>query len=66
MKTFVILPTYNEAQNLGPMIERLLALPLTDIHVLVIDDNSQDGTGQIADQLSIQDPNRVSVLHRPG
>ena len=66
MKTFVILPTYNEAQNLGPMTERLLALPLTDIHVLVIDDNSQDGTGQIADQLSIQNPNRVSVMHRPG
>jgi dolichol-phosphate mannosyltransferase len=66
MKAYVILPTYNEAQNLSPMVERLLALPLTDIHVLIIDDNSQDGTGQIADQLCAQDRNRLSVMHRPG
>ncbi len=66
MKTFVVLPTYNEAQNLAPLAEQLLALPISDTHILVIDDNSQDGTGQIADQLHDQNPNRVSVLHRPG
>lgn len=66
MKTFVVLPTYNEAQNLEPMIEQLCALPLSDLHLLIIDDNSQDGTGQIADRLHEKSPTRVSVMHRPG
>jgi dolichol-phosphate mannosyltransferase len=65
MKTFIILPTYNEAQNLEPMVEQLLHLPL-DTHILVIDDNSHDGTGKIADALREKNPDRVSVIHRPG
>ncbi len=66
MKTFVILPTYNEAQNLGPLVEQLLALPLADLNILVIDDHSADGTGQIADALRDKNPNRVWTIHRPG
>ena len=65
MKTFIILPTYNEAQNIEPMITQLLALPI-HAHILVIDDHSSDGTGAIADQLCAQNPERVSVMHRPG
>ena len=66
MKTFIILPTYNEAQNLAPMVEQILALGLQDPHILVIDDNSQDGTGEIADRLHDRHPDRVTVAHRPG
>ena len=66
MKTFIVLPTLNEAQNLQPMITQLLALAIPNVHVLIIDDNSQDGTGQIADQLHEQYPQRVFVMHRPG
>jgi dolichol-phosphate mannosyltransferase len=66
MKTCIVLPTYNEAQNLAPMIQALLALPLADAHILVIDDNSPDDTGEIADTLRDQNPARVSVIHRAG
>lgn len=66
MKTFVILPTYNEAQNLEPMARQLLALSIDDLNLLIIDDNSQDGTGKIADTLRDKNPNRVWTLHRPG
>ncbi|GAB4418658.1 MAG: dolichyl-phosphate beta-D-mannosyltransferase [Anaerolineae bacterium] len=65
MKLMVVLPTYNEAENLETMIERLLALELpVELSVLVVDDNSPDGTGQIADALAARHPGRVEVLHR--
>ncbi|MCJ7739071.1 MAG: glycosyltransferase, partial [Anaerolineae bacterium] len=51
----VILPTYNEAENLGPMVQAILALA-RGFSVLVVDDNSPDGTGQIADTLSETHP----------
>ncbi len=66
MKTIVILPTYNEAQNLEPMVRQLLALPIDDLNILIIDDHSADGTARIADALRDQNPNRVWTLHRPG
>ncbi len=66
MKTFVILPTYDEVRNLGPMVEQLLSLPIDDLNLLIIDDNSQDGTGKLADALRDQNPNRVWTMHRPG
>jgi dolichol-phosphate mannosyltransferase len=66
MKTFIILPTLNEAQNLAPMVEQLCALPIADVNLLIVDDNSQDGTSRIADQLRDQNPQRVSVMHRAG
>lgn len=67
MKIIVVLPTYNEAENVENMIEALMALPLEDeLSVLIADDNSPDGTGAIADRLADQHPDRVAVLHRPG
>ena len=63
MKHLICLPTYNEAENLEPMVRALRALDLDDLHVLVIDDNSPDGTGEIADRLAGGD-DHVHVLHR--
>jgi dolichol-phosphate mannosyltransferase len=60
----VCLPTYDEAENLGPMVEAILAAT-PDVDVLVIDDNSPDGTGRLADQIAAREP-RVQVLHRAG
>jgi dolichol-phosphate mannosyltransferase len=60
----VVVPTYNEADNLGIIVDRVRrAVPQVD--VLVADDNSPDGTGRIADELAAADE-RVRVLHRPG
>jgi dolichol-phosphate mannosyltransferase len=61
----VILPTYNEAENLPRLVSALFALPL-DLGLLVVDDNSPDGTGEQAERLGAQSPGRISVLHRPG
>lgn len=61
--TMVVLPTYNEKENLTPMVDALLALPLS-LRVLVVDDNSPDGTGALADQLAAQHEGQVVVLHR--
>jgi len=63
-KIIVVLPTYNEAENLPVIVEQVLALPALDLHILVVDDNSPDGTGAIADQLAAQHPARVAVMHR--
>ncbi|HEV3479045.1 MAG TPA: polyprenol monophosphomannose synthase [Gaiellaceae bacterium] len=60
----VCLPTYNERENLEPMVGRLGEILGEDGHVLVIDDNSPDGTGEIADRLAQERP-WVHVLHRP-
>jgi dolichol-phosphate mannosyltransferase len=60
----VCLPTYNEKENLESMVRALRALPLDDLHVLVVDDSSPDGTGEIADRLAAEDAN-VHVVHRP-
>jgi dolichol-phosphate mannosyltransferase len=60
----VVIPTYNEADNLPTLIGELLALGLPGLQVLIVDDNSPDGTGQIADDLTRQYPDRVHVLHR--
>ena len=65
MQITIVTPTYNEAENLPKLVSALFALPL-DLRVLVVDDNSPDGTGQVADELSQTSPGRVSVLHRAG
>jgi dolichol-phosphate mannosyltransferase len=65
MQITIVLPTYNEAENLPKLVSALLSLPL-DLGVLVVDDNSPDGTGAIADDLSKQYVDRVHVLHRAG
>ena len=63
VRHLICLPTYNERENLEPMVRALRALDLDDLHVLVIDDNSPDGTGEIADRLAAAD-DHVQVLHR--
>jgi dolichol-phosphate mannosyltransferase len=65
VETFVIVPTYNEADNLNDLITQLLALPV-NLGVLVVDDNSPDGTGDMADVWVEKQPDRVHVIHRPG
>jgi dolichol-phosphate mannosyltransferase len=64
MRPLVIVPTYNERANLVPLLERLLAIP--DLRVLIVDDASPDGTGQIADAYAAANRARVQVLHRTG
>ena len=61
-KTLVVVPTYNERENLPPLAQRLRALPVP-VDLLVVDDNSPDGTGQIADDLAKKQP-WVHVIHR--
>ncbi|RPJ22464.1 MAG: polyprenol monophosphomannose synthase [Chloroflexi bacterium] len=65
MHIIVVLPTYNEAENLPKLVSALLSLPL-DLSVLVVDDHSPDGTGAIADELIDRHIGKVSVLHRTG
>ena len=65
MRITIVTPTYNEAENLPKLVSALFSLPL-DLYVLVVDDNSPDGTGRIADGLAAKFPGRVDVLHRPG
>jgi dolichol-phosphate mannosyltransferase len=63
-QALVIVPTYNEKENLPKLVTALRSLP-GDIHVLVVDDNSPDGTGDLADQLAASDAS-VHVIHRAG
>jgi dolichol-phosphate mannosyltransferase len=63
-RALVCLPTYNEAENVGPITEAILAAT-PEVDVLVIDDNSPDGTGKLADAIAAREP-RVQVLHRAG
>ena len=66
MKITIVMPTYNEAENLPKMAKALFSLPLEDLNLLVVDDNSADGTGQIAEELAQQYPGKLSVIHREG
>lgn len=60
--TLIIVPTYNERDNLPHLVKRLMAQPAV-LDILVVDDNSPDGTGQLADEIAAQNPH-VQVLHR--
>lgn len=66
MKTTIVVPTYNEVDNLPKLVEQVLALPLENINLLIVDDNSPDGTGELAEKLGQQNNGRVHVLHRAG
>nr|WP_090340043.1 polyprenol monophosphomannose synthase [Mycolicibacterium malmesburyense]CRL68920.1 glycosyl transferase family protein [Mycolicibacterium malmesburyense] len=62
-RTLVLIPTYNERENLPLIVERVQkARP--DVHILIIDDGSPDGTGRLADELALADPDRIHVMHR--
>jgi dolichol-phosphate mannosyltransferase len=63
-RVLVVIPTYNEAENVQIIVDRVRAA-VPEVDILVADDNSPDGTGQIADEISAADP-AVHVLHRPG
>lgn len=73
LRLTVVVPTYNEADNLPALAKALFALPLARLQLIVVDDNSPDGTGQVADQLA-QEMNRTAptdwprlvVIHRAG
>lgn len=62
-RTLVIIPTYNERENLPLIVNRVHAA-CPQVHILVVDDGSPDGTGQLADELALADPDRVHVMHR--
>jgi dolichol-phosphate mannosyltransferase len=62
-RVLVIIPTYNELENL-PLIHGRVKAACPDVHVLIVDDNSPDGTGRLADELSAADPGVTHVLHR--
>lgn len=64
MSSLIVLPTYNERANLAPLIESIHA-QVPEIHILVVDDGSPDGTGALADELAARDA-RIQVLHRAG
>jgi len=66
MSTTLIIPTYNEAENLPRLLESLFQLPLIDLNVLIVDDASPDVTGDIAEESKAKYPKRVNVLHRSG
>jgi dolichol-phosphate mannosyltransferase len=63
-KTVIVVPTYNERENLPVLVGQLLDLGLPGLQVLVVDDNSPDGTGDVADKLAAEFPDAVGVLHR--
>lgn len=66
MKTTLILPTYNEAENLQKIIAAILSNKIPELKILIVDDISPDGTGAIADQLAKKYPTQIEVIHRTG
>jgi dolichol-phosphate mannosyltransferase len=66
LKTYIVIPTYNEAENLPLIVNALFKLSIEDLALLVVDDNSPDGTGNIAEDLKEVYPGRINVLHREG
>ena len=64
MRTLVVIPTYDEAENIADVVARVHgAVP--EAHVLVVDDGSPDGTGDLVERMAVDDPN-LHLLRRPG
>ncbi|HEX9117820.1 MAG TPA: polyprenol monophosphomannose synthase, partial [Anaerolineae bacterium] len=63
---YVVIPTYNEGGNLPPLAAALFDLPVPNLTLVVVDDNSPDGTGEIAEVLGQRYAGRVHTIHRPG
>lgn len=66
MELVVVVPTYNEAENLEALVAELLALGLDGLRILIVDDQSPDGTGKLADALAARHPRAIEVIHRLG
>ncbi len=66
MKTTVVVPTYNEAANIQSFIQALMQLRVDDLHVLIVDDNSPDCTGELVEEMKPAYPGHLDILHRPG
>lgn len=66
MKTYVMIPTYNERENIGTLIREILNLKISDLHVVVVDDNSPDGTSEIVKNLSQEHPEVELLLRTTG
>ena len=66
MTLTVVIPTYNEAQNLPVLTGALFSLPIGGLRVVIVDDNSSDGTGRIAERLAEEHPGQLNVIHRSG
>lgn len=65
MKTIVVMPTYNEAENLVQISQAILSQPLEELQIIIIDDDSPDGTGRVGDELANDHPGKIEVVHRP-
>jgi dolichol-phosphate mannosyltransferase len=63
VRTLIVIPTYNEVENLRPLVEAIFSITSQNVEVLVVDDGSPDGTGKLADQINREQP-RFHVLHR--
>jgi dolichol-phosphate mannosyltransferase len=66
LRNAIVVPTYNEAENLPKIVNKLFDLNIENLKILVVDDNSPDGTGEIADQLAKDHSGMIDVLHRKG
>ncbi|MSQ24999.1 MAG: polyprenol monophosphomannose synthase [Dehalococcoidia bacterium] len=62
----IVIPTYNEAGNIPALVQRLMALGIPGLHLLLVDDSSPDGTADVAERLAPQYGGRIAVLRRPG
>jgi len=62
----VVIPTYNEAENLPELVSALRGLAIPSLRILIVDDNSPDGTGTLADQMAAAEPDQFGVIHRSG
>ena len=62
--SIVVIPTYNEADNIERIINSIISLPI-DFDVLVVDDNSPDGTSKLVHYLSLKHKKRINVINRP-
>ncbi|MBI9051480.1 MAG: polyprenol monophosphomannose synthase [Anaerolineaceae bacterium] len=65
MKTTIVIPTYNEKENLPILLERIFGLNQNDLHILIVDDSSPDGTGELAEELKEKYAPYLDVFHRP-
>jgi dolichol-phosphate mannosyltransferase len=66
MSFWIVIPTYNEKENLARLVPELWKLNIPGLHLLIVDDNSPDGTGQLADQLGRETHGKLSCFHRSG